>query len=319
MILLVGGAGFIGSYVNQRLTQLGHNTVILDNLSAGNRNAITSGHFIQGEMADSGLLDKIFEEFPIEAVMHFAALIDVGESINSPGLYYKNNVADTLCLLLALQKHRIPHLIFSSTAAIFGNPITLPVPEEHPKNPINPYGRSKWMVEWMLQDFDKACGLKYVALRYFNAAGGDPEGIIKNYKLKETNLIPLALRSLKDPSATLTLFGRDYPTPDGTCIRDYIHVHDIAEAHILALQKLQSGASSAVYNLGNGKGFSVQDVLTAIDKVTGKRLRIIEGKRREGDAPQLVADSKKARKELGWQCRFPSLDTMIQHAWIALN
>jgi UDP-glucose 4-epimerase len=319
MILIVGGAGYIGSHVNHRLAQLGYETVVLDNLCRGDRRAVAHGHFIEGDIADRRLLNEIFTKYNIETVMHFAAFIDVGESMLNPTKYYVNNVANTLNLLDAMQNNGIPYFIFSSTAAIFGTPLEVPVNEDHPKNPINPYGRSKLMVEQILADFDQAYGLKYACLRYFNAAGGDPEGKIKNYKTRESNLIPLALRSLKEPKGSITLFGTDYPTFDGTCIRDYIHVYDLADAHILAMQRLQRKLPSCQYNLGNGQGFTVQQVIQAVKAVTGKQLNIVEGSRRQGDPPILIADSTKAIGELEWKCRFPSLETMIEHAWLALN
>lgn len=319
MILIVGGAGYIGSHVNCRLAQLGYKTIVLDNLSRGDRRAITHGQFIHGDIADSTLLKDLFSRYEIETVMHFAAYIDVGESVLDPKKYYFNNVVNTLNLLEVMQSQGIPYFIFSSTAAIFGNPLEIPVAENHVKNPINPYGRSKLMVEKILADFDQAYGLKYACLRYFNAAGGDPEGKLKNYKLKESNLIPVALKSLKEPQSVITLFGTDYPTFDGSCIRDYIHVYDLADAHILAMQRLQNKSPSCQYNLGNGQGFSVRQVIQAIQTITGKQLNVVEGPRREGDPPILIADSSKAIDELKWECRYPSLEIMIEHAWLALN
>lgn len=318
-VLIVGGAGFIGSHVNKMLQQAGYETIVLDNLSKGHRNAVSKGIFIQGDMADSACLDHIFSTYSIDAVMHFAAFIDVGESIFNPSSYYNNNVTHTLNLLNAMRRHSVRTFIFSSSAAIFGYPQEIPIPENHPCQPISPYGHTKLMVEQILKDYDKAYSIKYCCLRYFNAAGGDPDGELKNFKSKESNLIPVALRSLKQPDGKITIFGNDYPTPDGTCIRDYVHVYDLGTAHILAMERLFAGHESASYNLGNGKGFSVLEVLQAVEKVTGLRLNIIQGSRREGDPPRLVADSSKAELELGWKPQYSSLEVMIEHAWRAFQ
>ncbi|KIA76961.1 UDP-glucose 4-epimerase [Parachlamydia acanthamoebae] len=318
-VLVVGGAGFIGSHVNKMLHQAGYHTIVLDNLSTGTQLPVTRGTFLKGDLADRACLDFIFSSYPIDAVMHFAALIDVGESMHSPALYYRNNVANTLNLLEAMHKHQIPIFIFSSSAAIFGTPQTTFINEEHPCLPINPYGETKWIVEKMLRDFELAYGLKSTCLRYFNAAGGDPDGEIKNFKKKETNLIPLVLRSLKKPEGFISIFGTDYPTPDGTCIRDYIHVSDIGEAHILAMQQLFNGAPSDAYNLGNGQGFSVRQVIEKAETVTGFNVRVVEADRRPGDPAILVANADKAAQKLGWVPRYPDLEIMIEHAWLALN
>jgi UDP-glucose 4-epimerase len=318
-VLVLGGAGFIGSHVNKKLALAGYPTIVLDNLSRGSRKAVTHGQFIQADVGDAQVLSQIFRDFPITVVMHFAAFIDVGESVLHPLEYYKNNVVQTLQLLETMIQHNIKKIIFSSTAAIFGNPIEIPVKENHPKLPINPYGRSKLMIETLLQDFDTAYGMKSCCLRYFNAAGGDPDGELKNHKTDESNLIPLALRSLMDAKKGITIFGTDYPSKDGTCIRDYIHVYDLADAHIAAMQQLLEGKPSSQYNLGNGLGFSVREVLQTIEKVTGKSLNIIEGKRRPGDPPILVADSSKARRELNWIPHYPELETIVEHAWNAIQ
>lgn len=317
-ILVTGGAGFIGSQVNLQLHRAGYSTVVLDNLSRGNRKAVIKGHFIQGDIGDTHLLKQIFRDYSIQVVMHFSAFIDVGESVNDPLKYYENNVAKTLKLLEAMIECHVKKFIFSSTAAIFGTPIELPIKESHPTHPINPYGRSKLMIEHILQDFDRAYDLKSCSLRYFNAAGGDPEGELKNYKTSENNLIPLALRSLKDPQKSVTLFGTDYPTKDGTCVRDYIHIYDLANAHIAGMQKLLEGSPSCQYNLGNGRGFTVREVLNTIEKVTGKPLNIVEGQRRPGDPPELIANALKAHRELPWTPRYPDLTSMVAHAWKAL-
>ena len=318
-ILVVGGAGYIGSVVNKMLHQAGYQTIVLDNLSRGNRKAVTKGLFIQGDMADSHELDNIFKHHSIDAVMHFAALIDVGESVSNPAKYYHNNVANTLNLLEAMRRHGVLTFIFSSSAAIFGVPEQPYLTESHPCLPINPYGQTKLIVEGMLKNFDHAYGMKSCCLRYFNAAGGDPDGEIKIYPRKETNLIPIVLKSLKDPKGAITIFGTDYPTRDGTCVRDYIHVADLGTAHITAMEKLFQGEPSACFNLGNGQGFTVREVIHAAEKVTGLPVNVIEGPRRPGDPPTLLADSHKAQQELPWKARYPSLEEMITHAWKALS
>ncbi len=318
-ILVTGGAGFIGSQVNKQLHKAGYSTVVLDNLSRGHRKAVVHGTFIQGDIKDIPLLKQLFKKFSIDVVMHFAAFIDVGESVKSPLKYYENNVVNTLILLEAMVESNVKKLIFSSSAAIFGHPQALPINETHPTHPINPYGRTKLMIEEILQDMDRAYELKSCCLRYFNAAGGDPEGEIKNHKPQESNLIPLALRSLKDPKKALTIFGSDYPTPDGTCVRDYIHVYDLAQAHIAAMQRLLEGKDSCHYNLGNGQGFSVREVLHAIEAVTGQRLNIHEGGRRLGDPPLLIADSSRAHRDLDWTPQYADLASIVKHAWQALN
>ena len=318
MILVVGGAGFIGSHVNKMLHQTGYQTVVLDNLSRGHRETISQGYFVEGDLGDQHILDHIFSHYPIQAVMHFAAFIDVGESVAHPSKYYHNNVTNTLNLLMAMVQHDVKTFIFSSTAAIFGNPLDSLISESHPCSPINPYGETKWIVEKMLRDFEHAYGLKSCCLRYFNAAGGDPEKKIKNRQLHTHNLIPRILLSLKKKEGSLTVYGTDYPTSDGTCIRDYIHIEDLGHAHIAAMQQLFEGAPSASYNLGNGKGYSVKEVIQAVEKVLGKRVHVIEGPRRPGDPPILLADPRKAMTHLKWKPRY-ALDEMIEHAWHAYD
>lgn len=317
-VLVVGGAGFIGSHVNELLYRHGYQTVVLDNLSKGNREAIHHGIFIEGDIADADLLSKIFETYPIDAVMHFAAFLEVGESVVEPLKYYINNVANTLNLLETMRRHEVNIFIFSSSAAIFGNPQERYVTESHPCHPINPYGQTKLMMETILHDLGRASNLRYCCLRYFNVAGGDPAGLIKNYKTKDANLIPIVLRNIKQ-EALVNIFGTDYPTPDGTCIRDYIHVQDLGAAHIAAMERLLSGAPSTSYNLGNGQGFSVREVIAAAEAVTGKTVRVVEGARRPGDPAVLVASSKKAKEELGWEPRYTSLEEIIEHAWNAMR
>jgi UDP-glucose 4-epimerase len=318
-VLVVGGAGYIGSRVNEKLQEAGYNTIILDNLSTGNRLAVRKGLFIEGDLGNKTLLDQIFSTYSIDAVMHFAAFLEVGESVANPLKYYLNNVGATLNLLEAMHSHQVNTFIFSSTAAIFGMPETSSIAEDHPKNPLSPYGTSKWMIEMILEDLDKAYGMKFCALRYFNAAGGDPAGEQKLYKKNQSNLIPVILRNIQKPDASVTVFGTDYETPDGTGVRDYVHIDDLASAHIAAMERLWSGAPSACYNLGNGKGFSVKEVIEVAQKVTGLPIRVIEGERRTGDPSVSVADSHKAFKELAWKPVYSSLEDMIEHTWNSMH
>ena len=315
-ILVVGGAGYIGSHMVWMLAQQGHQVTTLDDLSGGYRDAVIAGDFVYGSLADLLLLDQLFASRPFDAVMHFASFIQVGESVREPSKYYRNNVINTQNLLDAMIRHGVNHFIFSSTAAIFGEPRYTPIDEAHPKEPINPYGRSKWMVEQMLQDYDLAYGLKSVCLRYFNAAGAHPDGLLGERHVPETHLIPLVLQAASGKRDAITVFGRDYDTPDGTCIRDYIHIMDLCDAHLRALNYLAEGNESAAFNLGNGSGYSVQQVIDSARRVTGREIRIIDGGRRAGDPAILVADASLARATLGWQPRYPELDTLIAHAWL---
>lgn len=315
-VLVVGGAGFIGSYVNKLLDEYGYKTIVLDDLSHGNKKMACRGLFIEGSMGDAEKLKRIFSEYSIDAVIHFAAYIRVGESVENPLLYYQNNVVNTLTLLETIVSCGINNLIFSSSAAVYGNPQAAIIDENHPCYPINPYGKTKWMVENILNDFGPAYGLKHCSLRYFNVAGGDPKGEIKNYKENEGNLIPLIIRSIKE-NGSITIFGTDYPTPDGTCIRDYIHLHDLAVAHIKAMERLFQGKCSDVYNLGNNRGYSVKEVLDATEKVLKKKVHVVEGVRRPGDPAILIANAQKAQRELNWKPEL-SLENMIQDAWQAL-
>lgn len=317
-VLIVGGAGYIGSHVNKMLQQRGYSTVILDNLSRGHRASVPYGTFFEGDLGDPLILKHIFETHSIQAVMHFAAFIDVGESVQSPAKYYLNNVAYTLNLLTAMIKHEVKKLIFSSSAAIFGHPLEPLIHEDHPCQPINPYGESKWMIEKILLDFAKAYDLRFCCLRYFNAAGGDPEEKIKNYQLSTSNLIPRILLSLKKGENSIQIYGTNYPTKDGTCIRDYIHIEDLGSAHLIAMEQLLAGASSNFYNLGSGKGFSVREVINAVEEILNKKIKIIEAERRPGDPFQLLADSNKAARHLNWHPRL-TLHEMIEHAWKAYS
>lgn len=314
-VLVVGGAGYIGSHMVKRLAQSNCQVVTLDNLSKGHADAVHHGELVVGDMADRPLLDRLMSQHRFDAVMHFAALIEVGESMRDPGRYYRNNVADSLALIDALRDHGVERLIFSSTAAIFGEPQYTPIDEDHPKLPINPYGRSKLIIEHVLEDYERAYGLRSIRLRYFNAAGADPDGKLGERHDPETHLIPLVLQAAAARRADIAVFGRDYDTPDGTCVRDYVHVSDLCEAHWLALQCLLDGRHGGSFNLGNGEGFSVQEVIDSARRVTGRAITQREAERRPGDPARLVADARRARKELGWAPQRSALDTLIADAW----
>lgn len=314
-ILVVGGAGYIGSHMVKMLLSRGHEVVTFDNLSGGHRDAVLGGEFVLGDLADPATLDALFKQHRPQAVMHFASFIQVGESVRRPGMYYRNNFSNTLNLLDAMVAHDVKHFIFSSTAAVFGEPDYVPIDEAHPNRPVNPYGRSKWMVEQVLVDYDYAYGLKSVCLRYFNAAGADPEGQLGERHEPETHLVPLILQAASGRRSEIQVFGRDYDTPDGTCVRDYIHIVDLCSAHLLALQHLTGGGVSERFNLGNGEGFSVQQVIDTVEKVTGCKVKVVDGPRRDGDPARLVADSSRARTQLGWKPVYADLESIVQHAW----
>lgn len=314
-VLVVGGAGYIGSHMVWLLVERGARVVTLDNLSSGHRDAVLAGQFVHGDIADRNLLDQLFRSQRFDAVMHFASCIQVGESVREPIKYYQNNVVDTLNLLNAMHTHGVGRFIFSSTAAVFGEPAYLPIDERHKREPINPYGRTKLVIEHALADYDTAYGLKSVCLRYFNAAGAHPEGLLGERHEPETHLIPLVLQAAAGRRPHVTVFGRDYDTPDGTCIRDYVHVLDLAEAHWLALEQLMDGAGSAAYNLGNGSGFSVQEVIDAARRISRREIPVRDGPRREGDPARLVADATLAGSRLGWTPLYPDIETIIAHAW----
>ncbi len=314
-ILVVGGAGYIGSHMVKRLRRAGFHVVVADDLSAGRREATLGAPLHVGDIGDAAFVDALLHETRPAAVMHFASFIQVGESVADPAKYYRNNVAATQVLLDGMRAHGVARFIFSSTAAIFGDPQYVPIDEAHPKAPINPYGRSKWFVEQMLEDFDRAYGLKSTCLRYFNAAGADPDGELGECHEPETHLIPLILQVASGRRAHITVYGDDYATPDGTCVRDYIHVEDLCDAHLLALRRLLDGADSARYNLGNGNGYSVREVIEAVRRVTGHAIPVVTGARREGDPPVLVADASAARDTLGWRPRHADLDAIVAHAW----
>ncbi len=314
-LLVIGGCGYIGSHMVKCLLEAGHRVTALDDLSAGFRDSLLGGELVVGDCGDRAALDRLFSSGKPDGVLHFASLIQVGESVIDPAKYYQSNVAKTLTVLEAMKDHGVGPLIFSSTAAIFGEPVRLPLDEEHPGRPINPYGMSKFMVEAMLRDFDRAYGLRSVALRYFNASGADPGARIGERHDPETHLIPLALQATLGRRPALKVFGRDYDTPDGTCIRDYIHVDDLADAHLLALEYLWQGGRSTAFNLGNGAGFSVQQVLDTAERVTGRPVPALDAPRREGDPARLVADAALAKATLGWRPRYADLETIMRHAW----
>lgn len=313
-ILVVGGAGYIGSHVVKMLAAQGYNPVVYDNLSKGHREAVEGFAFEEGDLGDKSRLNEVFKKHHIEAVMHFAAFIEVGESVKEPSKYYHNNVASVLNLLDAMHENGIKYFVFSSTAATFGEPVKERIDETHPQSPINPYGNSKLMVEKILEDFDTAYGLKSVALRYFNASGADDSGLIGESHTPETHLIPLVLQAAAGKRPNIKVFGTDYPTPDGTCVRDYVHVNDLARAHILALEKMEKENKSLRYNLGSGSGFSVAELIKTAKAITGVDFKVEQTVRRAGDPAVLVADSAKAQKELGWEPQY-NLQKIIATAW----
>jgi UDP-glucose 4-epimerase len=313
-VLIIGGAGYIGSHMVKLLGRYGCSITTLDDLSSGHRDAVLCGEFVQGNFGDRATLDAVLKR-GFDAVMHFASFIQVGESVQQPDKYYRNNLTYTLGLLDAMRAHGVTKFIFSSTAATFGEPQYTLINERHQQHPINPYGRTKLMVEQALTDYDHAYGFKSVCLRYFNAAGADPDGQLGERHDPETHLIPLVLQAASGRRPSISVFGRDYDTPDGTCIRDYIHIQDLCSAHWLALQSLLNGADSQSYNLGNGNGFSVQQVIDAAEQVTGLKIPVITQPRRDGDPARLVADSRLARDKLDWQPEYAELHTIIEHAW----
>jgi UDP-arabinose 4-epimerase len=315
IILVTGGAGYVGAHACKALAAGGYRPVVYDNLVYGHEAAVKWGPLEAGELADRARLDEVIARYRPQAVMHFAAFTFVGESIADPGKYYRNNVAGTLSLLEAMRDHGIGKLVFSSTAATYGTPETVPIPESAAKAPINPYGHSKLAAEQMIADFGAAHGLRAAALRYFNAAGADADGEIGECHEPETHLIPLAMRAVTGDTPPLTVFGDDYPTPDGTCIRDYIHVSDLAAAHVLALGRLEQREGFDAFNLGTGAGASIREVLQAVEKVAGKPVPHAVGPRRAGDPAVLVSDPGKANRELGWTPFSSDLETIVSTAW----
>ncbi|MDC0834093.1 UDP-glucose 4-epimerase [Leptolyngbya valderiana BDU 20041] len=317
-ILVTGGAGYIGSHAVLALKDAGYEVLVLDNLVYGHRDlleTVLKVEFVVGDTTDRPLLDRLFQTHDIAAVMHFAAYIFVGESVTDPAKYYHNNVVGTLTLLEAMRSASVDKFVFSSTCATYGIPQFMPLTEDHPQTPINPYGYSKLFVEQMLSDFDTAYGLKSVRFRYFNAAGADPQGRLGEDHDPETHLVPLVLQTALGTRESIAIFGTDYDTPDGTCVRDYIHVCDLAQAHVLGLEYLLKGGRSQTFNLGNGNGFSVKEVIEVAREVTGREIPVKLGERRSGDTPVLVGSSAKAREILGWQPQYAELHDIVAHAW----
>ena len=317
-ILVTGGAGYIGSHAVKALQSAGYGVVVLDNLVYGHRDIaeeVLKVELVVGDTCDRALLDRVFSTYDIAAVMHFSAYAYVGESVTNPAKYYRNNVIGTISLLEAMIAASVNKFVFSSTCATYGVPNSVPIAEDHPQNPINPYGATKLMVERILADFDAAYDFKSVCFRYFNAAGADPSGLLGEDHDPETHLIPLVLMVALGKRESISIFGTDYPTPDGTCIRDYIHVSDLADAHILGLEYLLQGGKTDAFNLGNGLGFSVKEVIDAAREITGREIKVEVSDRRPGDPPSLVGSSDKAGKILGWQPQYPDIKDILSHAW----
>lgn len=321
LILVTGGAGYIGSHTVRMMHQEGYRLVVLDNLIYGHREAILSEdvELIVGEMADAALMENIFSARNFDAVMHFAAYASVEESIAQPGSYYMNNTAAPLVVLEAMRRHGCEKFIFSSTCAVYGNPDYIPIDENHPQNPINPYGRSKLMLECILQDYDNTYGIRSVSLRYFNACGSSLDGKLGEDHEPETHLIPRILMAVTGEIDRVTVYGTDYDTPDGTGIRDYIHVLDLARAHIRALEYLNAGGESVSCNLGTGRGVSVREIISRVEMITGKAVPWEQGERRAGDPPQLVASPLRAGEVLNWEAQYRDVGTAIETAWRWIN
>ncbi|MBO6137930.1 MAG: UDP-glucose 4-epimerase GalE [Lachnospiraceae bacterium] len=314
-ILVCGGAGYIGSHINKELYKEGYETIVYDSLIYGHKEAVKWGKFVQGDLADMQKLEQVFKENDIEAVFHFAAFAYVGESVKEPEKYYYNNVANTLNLLHVMREHGCNKIIFSSTCATYGEPESIPITEDMPQHPINPYGATKLMVERIFKDYHEAYGLEYAVLRYFNAAGADPDGQIGESHDPETHIIPLVLDAAGGQRQDIKVFGTDYDTPDGSCVRDYIHVTDLASAHLLALHHLEKGKGSDFFNLGNARGTSVLEVIDSVRRVTGKEFKVVHSERRAGDPAKLVGSSDKAVKILGWKPQYADIDIIVEHAW----
>ncbi len=314
-VLVTGGAGFIGSHTAKALARAGYQPVVVDDLRTGHRSAVRWGPFVEANIADKTTLCRVFERYRIGAVIHFAASAYVGESMRVPDLYFRNNVGSTLDLLEAMLEAGIPKMVFSSSCATYGNPVTIPIDEDHVQRPVNPYGESKLMCERLIHWYGNAYALKWVALRYFNAAGADPDGDLGEEHDPETHLIPLAIGAAMGTVPRLEIYGTDYETPDGTAIRDYIHVSDLADAHVAALRYLEDGGGSTALNLGTGLGHSVAQVVSAVEKLSGQRVPIQEQPRRPGDPACLIADAGKAARVLGWRPEHSTLEQIVKTAW----
>jgi UDP-glucose 4-epimerase len=315
-VLVAGGAGYIGSHTVKYLLKNNYKVVVVDNLVYGHKEAVLTENFEQIDLADKKALDSVFKKYKIDAVIHFAAYTYVGESVSEPKKYYHNNVVNTLNLLDTMIENDVKNIVFSSTCATYGNPQYTPIDEKHPQSPINPYGKTKLMMEQIMEDYDRAYGLKYVALRYFNAAGCDAEGQLGESHDPETHIIPLVLKAIKGEIPKLTVFGTDYETQDGTCIRDYIHVEDLADAHMLAVEKLFNDKKSDCINLGTGIGTSVKEIIDAAKQVTGLAVPVFYGERREGDPAKLYAANEKAKSVLGWNPKYTKISDIIKTAWL---
>ena len=314
-ILVAGGAGYIGSHTAKTLARAGYEPVVLDNLGNGHRWAVRWGPLVEMDLADRDGLRAVFHQYRISAVIHFAALIEAGESVREPAKYFRNNVVNTLNLLDAMRESGVGRIVFSSTAAVYGNPQHTPMAEDHPQEPVNPYGVSKLMVEHLLECYGAAYGMTWTALRYFNASGADPEGELGEVHNPESHLIPRAIASAYGDLAELQVFGSDYETPDGTAVRDYIHVMDLASAHVRALERLSQGQPSSSFNLGTGRGYSVREVIAAVERAGQRKVPVREAPRRAGDPPMLVADPGRAARELGWRAQHSSLENIVETAW----
>ena len=314
-ILVAGGAGYIGSHTAKALAQAGYEPIVLDNLQKGHRWAVRWGPLVEMDLADRDGLRSVFQKYRIGAVIQFAALIEAGESVREPAKYFRNNVVNTLNLLDAMREAGVNRIVFSSTAAVYGDPRHTPMDEDHPKQPVNPYGVSKLMVEHLLECYGAAYGLAWTALRYFNASGADPDGELGELHDPESHLIPRAIAAACGELPSLQVFGRDYDTPDGTAVRDYIHVNDLASAHVRALERLTQGHGSGAFNLGTGRGYSVREVIAAIERAGKRKVPIQEAPRRAGDPPMLVADPTRAARELHWTPQHSSLDNIVETAW----
>ncbi len=315
MILIVGGAGYIGSHMNKLLNRSGYRTVVFDNLVYGSRGFVKWGEFVLGDLVDMEQLRLCFRKYPIETVMHFSAFAYVGESVLDPAKYYQNNVSNTINLLNVMREFDVRYFIFSSSCATYGIPREIPISETHLQNPINPYGKSKLMVEEILKDYETAYGMNHINLRYFNAAGADPEGDIGERHNPETHLIPLTIYAALGINEDVKIFGADYSTKDGTCVRDYIHVMDLADAHVRAMEHLRASGKSDSFNLGNGSGYSVREIIDTVKRISKRDFKVIEAERREGDPPVLVGSSEKAMEVLGWRPKYADIETIVDTAY----
>jgi len=313
-ILVTGGAGYIGSHVVKELLLRNYQPIVLDNLQSGHRGAAKDALLIVGDLSDPKKLKETFQSHPIDTVMHFAADSLVGESVQNPVRYFNNNVRNSLQLIEIMIEYKVNKIVFSSSAAVYGEPQSIPIGEDHPCLPTNPYGETKWVFEKVLQAFHDSGKLSFISLRYFNAAGADPQGGFGEDHSPETHLVPLVIKAAME-ATSIPVFGTDYPTQDGTCVRDYIHVTDLARAHILALRRLDQERISKIYNLGNGSGFSVREVIEMVKKISGREVASVDSSRRPGDPARLVASSKKIREELGWIPEFPDLEAIVETAW----